>query len=175
MAAIKLWDRKSSRVSDHVRTSASHQAVLGSKSRKMTISAAFLLSHTWLLLERWQNILLFREQKSCKLWVCQTWLHNQTSSGHCESTRQTCSGKDQCMLTRSKTTVIWKFYSHFDLWTMLGNHWLVSHPKVQPYVLNVKQGHSGYHFRVFGMTRLGIKPTMSQSQGWHSTRRPLSW
>lgn len=38
------------------------------KARKWQISAAFLLSHTWLLLGRWQNILLFREQKSCKPW-----------------------------------------------------------------------------------------------------------
>lgn len=38
-----------------------------------------------------------------------------------------------------------------------------------------KQGGNGTIFTVFGLTRPGIKPTTSQSQGRHPTTRPLSW
>ena len=45
-------------------------------------------------------------------------------------------------------------------------------PPIQPLMLSVKQGGTGSHFySVFGMTRPGIEPPTSQSQGGHSNHK----
>jgi len=42
-----------------------------------------------------------------------------------------------------------------------------------PYMLSPKQGSNWYHFyNIFGVTRSGIEPTASPSQGKHSTTEP---
>ena len=42
---------------------------------------------------------------------------------------------------------------------------------LQPLMLSAKQGGIGSHFFVFGMTRPGIEPPISQSQGGHSNHK----